>query len=73
MTGFKVQGHIYYIYIYHINYININIFSKYILYVCIFIYIHNKYTRNTDIYYANKNAFDSTSIFISCKLVCFLL
>ncbi len=35
------------------------IFSKYILYICVFmsvyLYIHNKYTQYTHIYYVNKN------------------
>ncbi len=39
--------------IYDKSYINVN-FSKYVLYVCVFIYIHNKYTQYTHIYYLNK-------------------
>ncbi len=46
------------IFIYNINYININIymeiFSKYILYVCIYI-DDNKSTQYTHLYYANKD------------------
>ncbi len=35
--------------------IYMEIFSKYILYVCVCLHIHNKYTQYTLIYYVNKN------------------
>ncbi len=34
-------------------YIHVNIFKIYT--VCMCIYIHNKYSQNTHIYYVNKN------------------
>ncbi len=39
--------------LYQYKYIHVNTFSKYILYVCVFIY--TKYTQYTHIYYVNKN------------------
>ncbi len=48
------------IYIY-INYMNRNIymyiFSKFILRVCVCVYIHNTYTQYSHIHYVNKNLF----------------
>ncbi len=45
--------------IYNINYINIymKILSKYIQNVCVFIYIHNKYTQYTHILCKQKRLF----------------
>ncbi len=44
------------LFIYNINYMNINmhvnIFKIYTM--CVYLYIHYKYTQNTHIYYANK-------------------
>ncbi len=48
---------------------HVNICKIYI--VCVYLYIHNKYTQYTHIYYVNKNfqnfgcdeSFDSTNLF----------
>ncbi len=33
---------------------HVNIFKIYILYVCVYLYIHNIYTQYTHIYYVKK-------------------
>ncbi len=53
MTAFVLQGHIF---IYNINYININI-CKYLKNICcvsVYLYIHNIYIQYTHTYYVNK-------------------
>ncbi len=37
------------------KYRQVNIFKIYTV-MCMYLYIHNKYTKNTHVYYTNKNA-----------------
>ncbi len=45
-----------------------SIFSKYILYVCVSLYIHNKYTQYTHIYYVNKNFYFGCDLIVNNHL-----
>ncbi len=66
--------HILNIFICNKNYMNINIdvnASKYfqnIYCMCLYLYIHNKYTQHTHIYYVNKNFYFGCEMWITCDV-----
>ncbi len=43
-------------------YIHVNIFKIYT--VCVYLYIHNKYTQYTHIYYVNKNFYKQSRLIV---------